>query len=150
MGSGFSKAYITHAYNVVNVWLRLSRPLKVKAEQYICLWMWNPSVSFWSFLQSHPFTVTSWSEGEQNYLDLFIEPRRGLTRKLLIYSMRYGGSDCMALFSGSHGVNTPIGDYEIILLIAGGFTIAAHLPYLKQLIYGYNTCKTCTRRVHLV
>jgi hypothetical protein len=119
MGSGFSKAYITHAYGIVNIRLRLSRPLKVKAGEYICLWI--PSVSFWSFSQSHPFTVTSWPEGKQTYLDLFIEPRRGLTRDLLTYSkLHHGGSDCLALVSGLHGISVPIDDYEIGLLIASG------------------------------
>jgi hypothetical protein len=119
MGSGFSKAYITHAYGIVNIRLRLSRPLKVKAGEYICLWI--PSVSFWSLSQSHPFTVTSWPEGKQTYLDLFVEPRRGLTRDLLTYSkLHHGGPDCLALFSGLHGISAPIDDYEIGLLIASG------------------------------
>ena len=151
MGSASSRAYITHAYDTVSIRLRLSRPLKVKAGQYICLWIPIPSVSYWSLSQIHPFTVTSWSEGEQNYLDLFIEPRRGFTQKLLTYSkLHHGGGRCLALFSGPHGVGTPIDDYETVLLIASGFGIAALLPHLKQLIYGYNTCKTRTRRVHLV
>ena len=35
---------------------------------------------FWFFLQSHSFTVTSWTEGKQDFLDLLIEPRGGLTQ----------------------------------------------------------------------
>jgi hypothetical protein len=35
-------------------------------------------------------------------------------------------------------------------MIATGFGIAAQLPYVKQLIHGYNNCKARTRRVHLV
>jgi hypothetical protein len=35
-------------------------------------------------------------------------------------------------------------------MVASGFGIAAQLPYLRQLIYGYNASKTRTRRVHLV
>ncbi len=150
IGCGYARASITHVNDTVMIRLTLSRPLKVKAGQYICLWI--PRISFWSFLQSHPFVVTSWSEGKQSSLDLFIEPRGGLTRELLRHSKTDsdGSSSCLALFSGPHGISTPVGDYETVLMIASGFGIAAHLPYLKQLIYGYNACKTRTRRVHLV
>ncbi|PVH68895.1 hypothetical protein DL98DRAFT_191735 [Cadophora sp. DSE1049] len=35
-------------------------------------------------------------------------------------------------------------------MVATGFGIAALLSYLRELIHGYQTCKTGTRRVHLV
>jgi hypothetical protein len=35
-------------------------------------------------------------------------------------------------------------------MIASDFGIAAQLPYLDELVYGYNACKTRNRRVHLV
>jgi NAD(P)H-flavin reductase len=41
-------------------------------------------------------------------------------------------------------------DCENILMVAGGFGIAAHLPYLKELIYGYNARKVRARRIYLV
>jgi predicted ferric reductase len=156
---GYCRAFITTntedeqvggKEEVVKIRLSLTRPLTVKAGQYINLWI--PSVSFWSFTQSHPFVVTSWAEGNQEDLELFIEPRRGLTRELL----RRGKYDTeinrsrLALFSGPHGISTPVCTYESVIMVATGFGIAAHLPYLKELIHGYNTCKARTRRVHLV
>jgi predicted ferric reductase len=146
IGRGFPRASISHMNDVVKIRLTLSRPLKVKAGQYIGLWT---PVSFWSFWQSHPFVVTSWSEGEQSALDLFIEPRRGFTQKLLEYS-KSNRPPCLALFSGPHGTSAPVGEYETVLMVASGFGIAAQLSYLRQLIHGYNACKTRTRRVHLV
>ena len=152
--SKFSRAHITHGHDVVNVRLELSRPLKFEAGQYICLWIPISSLGFWSlcsYFESHAFTVTSWSEKEQRSLDLLIEPRSGLTQRLLTYSRVHpGGSDCLALFTGPHGISVPIDEYETVLLVASGFGIAAQLPYLKRLIYGYNACETRTRRVHLV
>jgi NAD(P)H-flavin reductase len=139
--AGYSRAHITRNNNTIKVRVELSRPLNIKAGQYICLWI--PSVSSWSFLQSHPFTVTSWSDGKQSNLDLFIEPRGGLTRELLQYS----GSSFPALICGPHGKSAPIGNFETVLMVASGFGIAAQLPYLKQLVYGY---KARPRRVHLV
>lgn len=150
ISGGCTRASISHVNDIVKIRLTLTRPLKVEAGQYVCLWI--PRVSFWSFLQSHPFIVTSWSEGKQSSLDLFVSPRRGFTRELLNHSKvdRDGPSSCIAPFSGPHGISAPVGDYETVLMIASGFGMAAQLPYLKQLIYGYNACKIRTRRIHLV
>lgn len=98
-----SRGQITQAYSTVQLKICLSKPLKIHAGQYINLWI--PSISFWSFLQSHPFVVTSWSDGNQKSLDLFIEPRRGLTRELLSHA---GTADSrLVLFGGPHGISAP-------------------------------------------
>lgn len=149
---GSARALVTHAEGSVKIKLTLSRPLKVKAGQYINLWI--PSVSFWSFLQSHPFVVTSWSLEEQDQLDLFVEPRRGLTRELLYHAQagergKAFGSRWV-LFSGPHGISAPVGEYESVLLVATGFGMAALLPYLQQLIHGYQTRKVCTRGIRVI
>ena len=130
--------------------ITLSQPLKVQAGQYIGLWI--PSVSFWSFLQSHPFMVTSWSDEKQSSLDLLVQCRGGLTQELLRHSKACGNfiSSHLVMISGPYGISAPVGEYECVLMIASGFGGAAQLPYLKKLIYGYNTCKARTRRVHLV
>ncbi len=44
----------------------------------------------------------------------------------------------------------PPGNLQVVILVASGFGIAAHLPYLRQLIYRYNSRKVRTRRIHLV
>lgn len=136
---------------MVKLNIYLSRPVRVKAGQYINLWI--PSVSFWSFLQSHPFVVTSWAEEGQKCLQLVIEPRRGLTRQLL----RHAKTDTKDLskyrfmvFSGPHGMSAAVDDYEVMLMIADGFGVAALLPYLKKLLYGYKGRTARTRRIHLV
>jgi FAD-binding domain/Ferric reductase NAD binding domain len=146
-GRSYPQVSISHINDIVKIRLALSRPLEVEAGQHIELWA--PAANFWSFWQSHPFVVTSWSEGPQNTLDLFIEPRRGFTQKLLQYS-KSNHSPRLAPFSGPHGTSAPVRDYKTVLMVASGFGIAAQLPYLRQLIYGYNACKTRTRRVHLV
>ncbi|CZR67978.1 uncharacterized protein PAC_17877 [Phialocephala subalpina] len=125
-------AHITHEYGAVKVRIQLQKPLDVKAGQAINLWMWMPSVSFWSFLQSHPFVVISWAEKPQDHLDLFIEPRRGLTRELLYHAKSGHTMNPWVLFNGPHGKSIPIEDCENILIVASGFGIAAHLPYLSS------------------
>ena len=149
---GRARALVTHAEGSVKIKVTLSRGLKVEAGQYINLWI--PSVSFSSFLQSHPFVVTSWSHEEQNQLELFVEPRRGLTRELLYYAQagERGGAfgSRWVRFSGPHGISAPVGEYESILLVGTGFGMAALLPYLQQLIHGYQTRKVCTRRIRVI
>ncbi|KAF1974405.1 hypothetical protein BU23DRAFT_579832 [Bimuria novae-zelandiae CBS 107.79] len=83
--------------------------------------LWMPSVSLSSVLQSHPFV-----------------PRNGPVTNALV------------VFSGPHGRSIPMEDCENILMVASGFGIAAHLPYLKQLIHGYNAREVRARRIYLV
>ncbi|KAH7330037.1 hypothetical protein BKA65DRAFT_404702 [Rhexocercosporidium sp. MPI-PUGE-AT-0058] len=147
---GSARDHITHEHGAVRVRIQLQKSLEIKAGQAINLWMWIPSVSFWSFLESHPFVVISWAEQPHGHLDLFIEPRRGLTRELLHYAKSGHAMNPWVLFSGPHGKRIPIDDSENILIVTSGFGVAAHLPYLKQLIHGYNAREVRARRIHLV
>ena len=98
--------------------------------------------------------VTSWADGKQDTLKLFMEPRKGLTRDLLSYAEtdRDSGAKIsrLVLFSGPYGKSAAVGDYENVLMIADGFGIAACLPYLRKLIYSYNARKVRARRIYLV
>lgn len=143
-----SRAHITQAGSAIRIRINLQRRLKIRAGQYINLWI--PSVSFWSFAQSHPFVVISWAVREQDNLDLFVEPRRGLTRELLNHAKNSHVMHPLVLFSGPHGRSVSIEAYETVLMVASGFGIAAQLPYLKRLIHGYNAREVRARRIHLV
>ncbi|KDN59969.1 putative FAD-binding domain-containing protein [Colletotrichum sublineola] len=81
MGHTFGRAYIDHVTGTVQVSIKLSRPLKFEAGQYLLLWI--PRVRLF---ECHPFVVTSWAEAEQSIVDLFIKPRRGFTSSLVRYS----------------------------------------------------------------
>ncbi|OAL42592.1 hypothetical protein IQ07DRAFT_525845 [Pyrenochaeta sp. DS3sAY3a] len=79
----------------------------------------------------------------------------GFTQRLLLSSKaarKAGGrlQPRLALFTGPYGTSASVNRYETVVMVASGFGIAGQLPYLKKLIYGYNTCTTRTRRVHLV
>ncbi|EHY57102.1 hypothetical protein HRR83_002602 [Exophiala dermatitidis] len=159
VGNGFARVKITNIKEMLNrehviiqqevmtLQVRLTSPVQVKPGQYICLW-----IPWFGLLQSHPFIITSWSDESLESLDIFVEPRDGLTRKLLRYSDSSRGSGTLykALFSGPHGTTVPAGTYETVLMMADGFGVVSYLPYLKQLIHGYNACKIRTRRIHLV
>lgn len=130
--------------------LILPRPVMIKAGQYVNLWL--PSISFWSWAQTHPFTVISWSQGKQSVLELLVQPREGLTATIARQARAIGrdGFSSLALYSGPHGLSEPVDDYETVLLISSGAGLSAVIPYAKRLIYGYNTCTSHVRRVHLI
>ncbi|KAE8405942.1 hypothetical protein BDV37DRAFT_270400 [Aspergillus pseudonomiae] len=123
------------AVTAIRIRILLPRSVKVQAGQYINLWM--PSVSLRSWMQTHPFTVTSWSRDHQDTMELLVQPRHGLTADLLRYAPAAAESSIsfLAFFTGPHGIR---------------FGIATVIPYLKKMIYGYNTCTSQVRRLHLV
>ncbi len=127
----------------------LSRPIQVEAGQYVSLWVFMPSTSFRSLFEYHPFMVSNWSDGPLNSLELAIEPRSGFTRHLLNRSVKRK-EPCRVIFSGPHGKSVPVGAYQVVLMVATGFGVAAQLPYLKQLLHECNTRKARSRRIHLV
>ncbi|KAL5335649.1 hypothetical protein BJX70DRAFT_390564 [Aspergillus crustosus] len=126
----------------------LPRPMHVKAGQYVYLWM--PSVSLSSWLQAHPFMVTSWSPVSQDGLELFVQTRRGLTEQLRARAALEGTASFKTFVSGPYGRSEPVREYETVLAVASDFGIAGIAPYIKQLLYGYNTSSARVRRVHLV
>lgn len=115
----------------------------------ICL----PSVSIWSWLQTHPLTVTSWSCEKQEILELLIHPQRGQSASLFeqVRAIESGRAlSLMALYSGPHGISERVNDYENVILIASGPGLVAVIPYVAMLIHGYNTCTMHVRRIHLI
>ncbi|KAL4801665.1 hypothetical protein BDV18DRAFT_148500 [Aspergillus unguis] len=134
----------------IKIRLALPRPLKVEAGQYINVWI--PGVSLWACTQTHPFMVTSWSRGKQLTLDLLVQPRRGLSKDFLshVQAVPESSVSFLALFSGPHGISEDVSHCESATVVASGSGIAATIPYLKKMIYGYNTCTSQVRRLHLV
>ncbi|KAL4960568.1 ferric reductase family protein [Aspergillus stella-maris] len=130
--------------------LSLPRALKIDAGQYINLWI--PGVGLRAWMQTHPFTVTSWSGDKQHTLSLLVQPRRGLTKAFLNHGKRALDSSIsfLAMFTGPHGISEEVGDCETALLITSDFGIASAIPYIKKMLYGYNTSTSSLRRVHLV
>jgi len=55
-----------------------------------------------------------------------------------------------AWLSGPYGHGAPVGESGSVLLIATDIGIAAQLPYLKELISGFNHYQVRTRRIDLV
>lgn len=94
--------------------------------------------------------VTSWSPEKQDILELFVQPQKGLTETIRYRTALEGYTSLTAFVTGPYGVSTSVDDYECVLAIATDFGIAGVIPYLKKLLYGYNTCTSRVRRVHFV
>ncbi len=56
----------------------------------------------------------------------------------------------LALFSEPHGVGIPVDKYRKVLMIAAGSDIVAQLPYLKELVCGFNNFQVQTRKIWLI
>jgi hypothetical protein len=85
-------------------------------------------------------------------MELLVQPRHGLTADLLRHAPTAAESlvSFLAFFTGPHGMSEHVNQYESVLVVASGFGIATAIPYLKKMIYGYNTCTSQVRRLHLV
>ena len=141
------RASIKKSSNILELNIQLSKAIPIKPGQYIGLWM--PTVSLTSFLQVHPFTVTSWSEGDVTSIDLIVDAAQGLTRQLSLKATNSGSKYKVGIF-GPFGPTIRPEEYSVILMIATDMGLAAHLSLLRQLVWSNQTHRTRTHRVRLV
>lgn len=132
----------------LKVRVALSRPMHMEAGQYIILWI--PAADLFSWTQTHPFMVTSWSPEKRDVLELFVRSRGGLTETVRARTALEGFTSLTAFVSGPYGVSKSVDQYECVLAVATDFGIAGVVSYLKKLLYGYNTSTSHVRRVHFV
>ncbi|KAH7303114.1 hypothetical protein B0I35DRAFT_335710, partial [Stachybotrys elegans] len=146
VGKPFPRAYLLSHGGSTRIIVDLPRALQIDAGQYINLWIWAPEMSFWACMQSHPFTVASWSPVRQATLELFVKSRRGLTSKMPLVS----GLECLAFFSGPHGPRIDVSDYKSAIMVASDYGIVAMLPFLQKFVHGYKffTGRIC--RIHII
>lgn len=143
---------------VVRLTIDVSTCCCICPGQYVNVWV--PGVSFWSFLQSHPFVVAAAQRHKRGTtLELVMEPRRGWTLQLAISCMRDHADNrregskrpsYLCLFSGPHGRVVSVDSVGTVVLAASGWGLIGLLPYLQQLIRGRTTATVKARRVHLI
>lgn len=129
----------------------------------------------WSSSDSDTATLVSWTAGEKGgsvnadgatprswaakkkpsseltTIQLLIDPRDGFTRRLLRHAETTRDTrKRLVLYSGPHGSPASMKEFGSVLMIASGFGVAAHLPYIKELLEGSQACEIVTRRIHLV
>ena len=74
------KASITRVKDSMFIDIPLARPWKIRAGQYVNLWM--PFFSVRSLMQSHPFMIVYWTEGTAPSLYFLVQPQDGLTHAM--------------------------------------------------------------------
>ncbi|KAI1489421.1 hypothetical protein F5X96DRAFT_683938 [Biscogniauxia mediterranea] len=147
-----STATIQKHGDCVEIRVRMARPLKFQAGQFVYLSLWG--LSALSAFEFHPFQIC-WvddidqnsqdSQGPRQVIVLLAQARRGFSRRLLT-ATRY---EHRALIEGPYGKTLPLGQYGTVLLFATDMGIAGQLPYIRELLDHYRQCQTKTRRIAL-
>jgi predicted ferric reductase len=95
------------------------------------------------------------SEMEKATYSLVIKARTGMTGKLYDRVARSSGADAgkmtfNACIEGPYGGFCSMASYGTVMLFASGVGITHQIPYIKQLLEGYNDGTVAARRITLV
>ncbi len=91
--------------------------------------------------------ITWWDLGRKGLtISLLVKSRTGFTGEL----DRHTNKELRAFIDGPYGIQHKFGEYGTVIMFATGIGIAGHIPYIKDLISGYNNCEVRTRRIILV
>src|SRR6266480_7083902 len=135
-----NEAVIESHADAVIIRIKVSRPWKYQAGQYI--WLCMPEASLTSFFQLHPFMISGWyheeNDKEVDEVLLLVQERRGFTADL----RHIKNCKRKAIIDGPYGNGLHLESYDTVLLFATGIGIAAQLPYVKQLLDGHQKVKT--------
>lgn len=156
IGRKFVQLTVTPAQNNIIAELNIPRPWNFRAGERINL---TVPLGMLSLFQAHPFVITWWEnhgEGNGGSVFLLLRPRSGFTKKLGTHIEP--GKQCFALIDGPYGPSSirslgyysQVGDYGHIFMAATGVGIAAHIPYIKELIDGRKRGQIRTQRIVLV
>lgn len=74
-----------------------------------------------------------------------MKSRAGFTAEL----DRHTDKPLQAFIDGPYGVQHDFGEYETVIMFATGIGIAGCIPYIKDLLLGYNSCEVRTRRIRV-
>lgn len=172
IGRPFSRAVVWTLPGALQIHVKVSRPWKYCAGQYVYLCI--PGATYGSWMQSHPYFVSWWYKDQHgNDIVVFIlECQSGFSSSLATRSSgnlvlkkdRVGESFVLAtnsdiesrfiiglrsLVEGPYGCKTPLDEYGTVLLFATGIGIAGQLPYIKQFLQGFHDWDVKARRIAL-
>ncbi len=131
--------------NVLQVDISVPRPWHVKAGQAIYVSI--PELGFVRGLRGHPFMISWWNRDQRGLtVSLLVKSRTGFTAEL----DRHANRSLRAFIDGPFGKTFDFGEYSTVIMFAPGIGIASHMPYMRDLISGYNSCEVKTRRILLI
>ena len=130
---------------VLQVDITAPRPWRVWAGQHVFLSI--PGLGIFTGLRGHPFVIAWWNHDRGGLtISILVTSKNGFTREL----SRNANKTFRAFIDGPFGIPHDFGAYGTVIMIATGIGIAGHMPYLKDLVSGYNSCEVRTRRILLV
>lgn len=131
--------------NVLQVDIAIPRPWGVRAGQ--CVFLSIPKLGIFTGVRGHPFMICWWERDIRGLtISLLVKSRTGFTAEL----DRHTNKKLRAYIDGPYGTQHDFGEYGTVILFASGIGIAGHIPYIKELIRGYNSCSVKTRHIRLV
>lgn len=131
--------------NVLRVDITVPRKWRVRAGQYIFLSI--PRLGVLTGLRGHPFMISWWDWSQKGLtVSLLVKSRTGFTRELDSQRNR----KLLAFIDGPYGIQHKFGDYGTVIMFATGIGIVGHIPYVKDLISGYNSCEVRTQRILVI
>ncbi|KAF4451421.1 FAD-binding domain-containing protein [Fusarium austroafricanum] len=136
--------------DAIHLHIRLSRGWKHRAGQYVYICM--PGVSLTSFSQLHPFYISWWyHDSGYDYAVIILQKQKGFTDRVFSHrgSDFKNGSALATVLEGPYGKELNLDSYGTVLLFATGIGIAGQLPYVTELLEGYNNYEVRTRRIAL-
>ncbi|KAM3074510.1 hypothetical protein ACMFMG_002688 [Clarireedia jacksonii] len=144
-GKAIASAEVTNLPQAMRVTIKVPRPWNVKAGQYIYITV--PAAGITSIFQSHPFMIAWWDRSIDGLtISLLVKPRRGFTGNLA----RLSDQKLTVFVDGPFGLQHDLGVFGTVIMFATGIGIAGHMPYIKELVCGYNSCEVRTRRILVV
>lgn len=130
---------------LLQVDITVPRPWRVRAGQHVFLSI--PGLGIFTGLRGHPFVIAWWDRDRSGLtISILVSSKNGFTREL----SRNANKTFRAFIDGPFGIPHDFGAYGTVIMIATGIGIAGHMPYLKDLISGYNSCEVRTRRILLI
>lgn len=136
------KANVLRRQRATEVVVTLARPFKVRAGQYVYVWI--PGVRGWSFkLHRSPILWSAAEEdGKNSTISLLIEAgskRRGRGTRTVENVAKHCSQKHFAWVDGPYGSAKRLDRYDTVLMVATGLGIAAQIPYIREIldVYGH-------------
>jgi predicted ferric reductase len=140
-----SNGSLLDSSNVLQVDVTVPRPWRVEAGQSVFLSI--PKLGAFTGLRGHPFMISWWERDIKGLkVSLLVKSRGGFTAEL----DRHTNKNLLAFVDGPYGVQHDFGEYGTVIMFASGIGIVGHIPYIKELISGYNECAVKTHRIRLL
>lgn len=146
IGSKLPRATMQRDGKIMIVSVTVPRSWNFKAGQHVKLCI--PGLSWCSFLQWHPFALSSYELINGNMvIRLMIRERKGFTA--LLANRANPDREMVALIDGPYGKQIQLRSYSTVLLFASGIGIAGLLLYAQQTLEEYYAQRTSCRRILL-